>query len=157
MQTFPRLERDNLHLVSDKWQDQNVNSCYRQVLDTLIIHASIMTHISGSYGGCSIWGQPVPRELIAMIGLLTQNLNCWPSLKTQSVYFSMSPSSPGNLSKTCTADGWTEMHPIHIVVNCGYNLNSTNDDVSKPLWPWKRCRNSQWSQNSHQPQRGNIL
>ena len=43
----------------------------------------------------------------------------------------MSP-SPGNLSKTCTAEGWTEMHPIDIALNCGYNLNSTSDDVSKP-------------------------
>ncbi|KAG9347758.1 hypothetical protein JZ751_003772 [Albula glossodonta] len=33
----------------------------------------------------------------------------------------------GNLSKTCTADGWTEMEPITIVVNCGYNLNNTDD------------------------------
>lgn len=42
----------------------------------------------------------------------------------------ISAPSAGNLSKTCTADGWTEMHPIDIAVNCGYNLNSTSDDVS---------------------------
>lgn len=42
------------------------------------------------------------------------------------------PHPPGNLSKTCTADGWTVMHPFDIAVNCGYNLNSTSDDVSKP-------------------------
>lgn len=36
----------------------------------------------------------------------------------------------GNLSKTCTADGWTEMLPMAIALNCGYNMNSTNDDVS---------------------------
>ncbi|TRY65617.1 hypothetical protein DNTS_022617 [Danionella cerebrum] len=35
----------------------------------------------------------------------------------------------GNLSKTCTADGWTEMDPMEIAVNCGYNLNGTVDDV----------------------------
>lgn len=42
---------------------------------------------------------------------------------------------PGNLSKTCTADGWTEMRPFDIAVNCGYNLNSTSDDVSKQQSP----------------------
>lgn len=36
----------------------------------------------------------------------------------------------GNLSKTCTADGWTEMDPMEIAVYCGYNLNGTIDDVS---------------------------
>ncbi|RXN09891.1 vasoactive intestinal polypeptide receptor 1 [Labeo rohita] len=36
----------------------------------------------------------------------------------------------GNLSKTCTADGWTEMDPIEIAVHCGYNLNGTVDDDS---------------------------
>ncbi|MEQ2286267.1 Vasoactive intestinal polypeptide receptor [Ameca splendens] len=41
-----------------------------------------------------------------------------------------------NLSKTCTADGWTEMHPIDIAVNCGYNLNSTSDE-GKFFWQVK--------------------
>ncbi|TNN88817.1 Vasoactive intestinal polypeptide receptor [Liparis tanakae] len=41
-----------------------------------------------------------------------------------------------NLSKTCTADGWTEMHPIDIAMNCGYNLNSTSDD-GKFFWQVK--------------------
>lgn len=36
----------------------------------------------------------------------------------------------GNLSKTCTADGWTEMDPMEIAVYCGYNLNGSIDDVS---------------------------
>ncbi|KAK1806321.1 hypothetical protein P4O66_000033 [Electrophorus voltai] len=35
---------------------------------------------------------------------------------------------PGNLSKTCTADGWTEVNPIMIAMNCGYNFNGTIDD-----------------------------
>ncbi len=39
-------------------------------------------------------------------------------------------SHTGNLSKTCTADGWTEMDPMEIAVHCGYNLNGTLDDVS---------------------------
>ncbi|CAK6972894.1 vasoactive intestinal polypeptide receptor 1 isoform X2 [Scomber scombrus] len=42
----------------------------------------------------------------------------------------------GNLSKTCTPEGWTEMHPIDIAMNCGYNLNSTSDD-GKFFWQVK--------------------
>ena len=38
--------------------------------------------------------------------------------------------SLGNLSKTCTSEGWTEMHPLDIALNCGYNANNTGDDVS---------------------------
>ncbi|XP_069559560.1 vasoactive intestinal polypeptide receptor 1b [Brachyistius frenatus] len=61
---------------------------------------------------------------------------CWPTARVGEVvtitcpmYFSyFSDQQRGNLSKTCTADGWTEMHPIDIALNCGYNLNSTNDD-----------------------------
>ncbi|GLD54728.1 vasoactive intestinal polypeptide receptor 1 isoform X1 [Lates japonicus] len=62
---------------------------------------------------------------------------CWPSARVGEVvtitcptYFSyFSDEQKGNLSKTCTANGWTEMRPIDIAVNCGYNLNSTSDDV----------------------------
>ncbi|TKS87717.1 Vasoactive intestinal polypeptide receptor [Collichthys lucidus] len=62
---------------------------------------------------------------------------CWPSASVGEVvtitcptYFSyFSDQHRGNLSKTCTADGWTEMHPLDIAVNCGYNLNSTNDET----------------------------
>ncbi|XP_017572954.1 vasoactive intestinal polypeptide receptor 1b [Pygocentrus nattereri] len=62
---------------------------------------------------------------------------CWPSARVGEMvvipcpnYFSYFSEhhSEGNLSKTCTADGWTEVHPITIAVNCGYNLNSTGDD-----------------------------
>lgn len=49
---------------------------------------------------------------------------CWQRANL-SLFFSC---CPGNLSKTCTADGWTEMHPMTIAVNCGYNMNSTNED-----------------------------
>uniref|UniRef100_A0A8C7YVQ7 Vasoactive intestinal peptide receptor 1b n=1 Tax=Oryzias sinensis TaxID=183150 RepID=A0A8C7YVQ7_9TELE len=61
---------------------------------------------------------------------------CWPYARVGEVvtiscptYFSyFSDQQRGNLSKTCTADGWTEMHPVDIALNCGYNLNSTSDD-----------------------------
>ncbi|XP_044031711.1 vasoactive intestinal polypeptide receptor 1b isoform X2 [Siniperca chuatsi] len=69
---------------------------------------------------------------------------CWPSASIGEVvtitcptYFSyFSDQHKGNLSKTCTADGWTEMHPFDIAVNCGYNLNSTSDD-GKFFWQVK--------------------
>ncbi|KAF3836559.1 hypothetical protein F7725_029117 [Dissostichus mawsoni] len=69
---------------------------------------------------------------------------CWPSASVGEVvtitcptYFSyFSDEHKGNLSKTCTADGWTEMHPIDIAMNCGYNLNSTSDD-GKFFWQVK--------------------
>ncbi|KAM4521397.1 vasoactive intestinal polypeptide receptor-like, partial [Fundulus diaphanus] len=69
---------------------------------------------------------------------------CWPSARIGEVvtitcptYFSyFSDKHRGNLSKTCTAYGWTEMHPIDIAVNCGYNLNSTSDD-GKFFWQVK--------------------
>ncbi|CAM9188725.1 unnamed protein product, partial [Lampetra planeri] len=63
-------------------------------------------------------------------------ITCWPSARVGEVvtiscpaYFSyFNDQHKGNLSKTCTRDGWTEMHPIDIAMNCGYNLNSTSDD-----------------------------
>uniref|UniRef100_H2V7A6 Vasoactive intestinal peptide receptor 1b n=1 Tax=Takifugu rubripes TaxID=31033 RepID=H2V7A6_TAKRU len=69
---------------------------------------------------------------------------CWPSAGvgevvtiTCPVYFSyFSDQHKGNLSKTCTADGWTEMHPLDIAVNCGYNVNGTSDDGNF-LWQVK--------------------
>uniref|UniRef100_G3NGC7 Vasoactive intestinal peptide receptor 1b n=1 Tax=Gasterosteus aculeatus aculeatus TaxID=481459 RepID=G3NGC7_GASAC len=69
---------------------------------------------------------------------------CWPAATVGEVvtitcptYFSyFSDEHKGNLSKTCTADGWTQMHPIDIAVNCGYNLNSTSDD-GKFFWQVK--------------------
>ncbi|KAK2814902.1 hypothetical protein Q7C36_023168 [Tachysurus vachellii] len=62
---------------------------------------------------------------------------CWPSAKVGELVVIQCPNyfryfsehhTGGNLSKTCTAEGWTEVHPIMIAVNCGYNLNGTVDD-----------------------------
>ncbi|KAG5851038.1 vasoactive intestinal polypeptide receptor 1b isoform X1 [Anguilla rostrata] len=71
-------------------------------------------------------------------------ITCWPSAKVGEVvtiscpnYFSyFNDQHKGNLSKTCTADGWTEMLPITIAMNCGYNLNNTIDD-GKFFWTVK--------------------
>ncbi|XP_046879955.1 vasoactive intestinal polypeptide receptor 1b isoform X3 [Hypomesus transpacificus] len=66
------------------------------------------------------------------------SIACWPSAKFGEVvtifcptyfsYFSDQHKGKVNLSKTCTTDGWTEMHPIDIALNCGYNMNNTGDD-----------------------------
>ncbi|KAM9436673.1 vasoactive intestinal polypeptide receptor 1b [Clarias gariepinus] len=61
---------------------------------------------------------------------------CWPSARVGELvvipcptYFRhISEHNGGNLSKTCTADGWTEVQPLMVAVNCGYNLNGTVDD-----------------------------
>ncbi|KAG7272482.1 hypothetical protein CRUP_009034 [Coryphaenoides rupestris] len=42
----------------------------------------------------------------------------------------------GNLTKTCTADGWTGMLPIDIAVICGYNRNITGEE-GKFFWQVK--------------------
>ncbi|XP_061876667.1 vasoactive intestinal polypeptide receptor 1b isoform X1 [Entelurus aequoreus] len=70
---------------------------------------------------------------------------CWPSAQVGQVvtitcpaYFSYfsEQHKAGNLSKTCTADGWTEMRPLDIALNCGYNINSTSDE-GKFFWQVK--------------------
>ncbi|KAJ8268005.1 hypothetical protein COCON_G00131770 [Conger conger] len=63
-------------------------------------------------------------------------ITCWPSARVGEVvtipcpdYFKyFSSQHKGNLSKMCTSDGWTEMHPTSYALNCGYNLNSTSSD-----------------------------
>ncbi|KAJ8337157.1 hypothetical protein SKAU_G00383770 [Synaphobranchus kaupii] len=63
-------------------------------------------------------------------------ITCWPPASVGEVvtipcpaYFKyFSNQHKGNLSKMCTRDGWTEMHPTSYALNCGYNLNSTNSD-----------------------------
>ncbi|XP_052373552.1 vasoactive intestinal polypeptide receptor 1b [Oncorhynchus keta] len=64
---------------------------------------------------------------------------CWPSASVGEVitikcpkYFSYFSDHivkhKGNLSKTCTSEGWTELQPLDIALNCGYNSNNTGDD-----------------------------
>lgn len=49
------------------------------------------------------------------------------SLPKQSLV-SVCPS--GNLSKTCTADGWTPISMDSYILDCGYNPNSTMEENS---------------------------
>nr|XP_055038221.1 vasoactive intestinal polypeptide receptor 1b isoform X1 [Misgurnus anguillicaudatus] len=66
------------------------------------------------------------------------NIACWPSAKVgehvvipcPNYFRHFSDHHEGNLSKTCTADGWTEMDPMTTAMNCGYNHNGTGDDDS---------------------------
>ncbi|KAG7455533.1 hypothetical protein MATL_G00257670 [Megalops atlanticus] len=74
------------------------------------------------------------------------NISCWPSASVGEVvtipcpdYFKyFSNQHKGNLSKTCTLDGWTEMPPIAYALNCGYNPNNTiGDEAGKFFWSVK--------------------
>ncbi|XP_037537931.1 vasoactive intestinal polypeptide receptor-like [Nematolebias whitei] len=66
-------------------------------------------------------------------------ITCWPSANIDQVvtipcpkylfYFSRSV-SPRNLSKTCTADGWTPISMDSYILDCGYNPNSTMEENS---------------------------
>ncbi|XP_057713262.1 vasoactive intestinal polypeptide receptor-like [Corythoichthys intestinalis] len=68
-------------------------------------------------------------------------ITCWPNADVGEVvtipcpkylfYFSReipTLSSLGNLSKTCTKDGWTPISTDSYIIDCGYNPNSTVDD-----------------------------
>lgn len=130
----------------------------RAALQARIMHESVMAHISGRdsrggfrFGRVFFFFSAVTQKLHTRghwqchstshsstwsVGTIPNKVG--EQVKRQSCRLGgcdlsvSSPSpSPGNLSKTCTADGWTQMHPIDIAVNCGYNLNSTSDDVSK--------------------------
>ncbi|KAF7222952.1 vasoactive intestinal polypeptide receptor [Nothobranchius furzeri] len=66
-------------------------------------------------------------------------ITCWPAADVGEVvtipcpkylfYFSGSVSSR-NLSKTCTADGWTPISLDSYIMDCGYNPNNTMDENS---------------------------
>uniref|UniRef100_A0A3Q3DI04 Vasoactive intestinal peptide receptor 1a n=1 Tax=Hippocampus comes TaxID=109280 RepID=A0A3Q3DI04_HIPCM len=63
-------------------------------------------------------------------------ITCWPNADVGEVVTIPCPNcnsclsfcSLGNLSKTCTEDGWTPMSSDSYVIDCGYNPNSTVDD-----------------------------
>ncbi|KAL4635376.1 vasoactive intestinal polypeptide receptor-like [Arapaima gigas] len=69
---------------------------------------------------------------------------CWPSAAVGEVvtiscphYFHyFNDQHKGNLSKNCTSNGWTEIHPANIALNCGYNVNSSADE-GKFFWTVK--------------------
>lgn len=59
---------------------------------------------------------------------------CWPSARIGELvtipcpkYFSHVSDQRGNISKSCTANGWTEINPVVAAYNCGYDPNITDD------------------------------
>ncbi|RXN08704.1 zinc finger and BTB domain-containing 47-like protein [Labeo rohita] len=62
------------------------------------------------------------------------DLACWPSARIGELvtipcpnYFSHVSDQRGNISKSCTTNGWTEINPVVVAYNCGYNPNITED------------------------------
>ncbi|KAM3850012.1 vasoactive intestinal polypeptide receptor-like [Diretmus argenteus] len=62
---------------------------------------------------------------------------CWPSADVGEVvtipcpkyfFYFTSHLHMGNLSKTCTEDGWSQISTVSYVLDCGFNPNSTMDD-----------------------------
>lgn len=63
---------------------------------------------------------------------------CWPNADVGQVvtipcpkfllFFSGDARTPGNLSKTCTEDGWTNVSMESYVMDCGYNVDYAGDD-----------------------------
>ncbi|XP_046882760.1 vasoactive intestinal polypeptide receptor-like isoform X1 [Hypomesus transpacificus] len=72
---------------------------------------------------------------------------CWPSARVGKVvtipcpkYFTYFTNHfhMGNLSKTCTIDGWSEINPDSYALDCGYNPNSTTgEEAGKFYWAVK--------------------
>ncbi|TRY53829.1 hypothetical protein DNTS_002787 [Danionella cerebrum] len=62
------------------------------------------------------------------------DLACWPSAQIGELvtipcpsYFSHVSDQRGNISKTCTVNGWTEVNPVVVAYNCGYDPNVTDE------------------------------
>uniref|UniRef100_A0A8C1BEN2 Vasoactive intestinal peptide receptor 1a n=2 Tax=Cyprinus carpio TaxID=7962 RepID=A0A8C1BEN2_CYPCA len=62
------------------------------------------------------------------------DLACWPTARIGELvsipcpnYFSHVSDQRGNISKSCTANGWTEINPVVVAYNCGYDPNITQD------------------------------
>ncbi|KAG1969483.1 vasoactive intestinal polypeptide receptor [Pimephales promelas] len=59
---------------------------------------------------------------------------CWPSARIGELvtipcpnYFSHVSDQRGNISKSCTDNGWTEINPVAVAFNCGFDPNITED------------------------------
>ncbi|XP_053324271.1 vasoactive intestinal polypeptide receptor-like [Spea bombifrons] len=63
------------------------------------------------------------------------NITCWPSAEVgESVvmqcphYFDFFTNTEANVSRNCTDQGWTELHPGPYALTCGFNPNSSQTD-----------------------------
>uniref|UniRef100_A0A8B9GN60 Vasoactive intestinal peptide receptor 1a n=1 Tax=Astyanax mexicanus TaxID=7994 RepID=A0A8B9GN60_ASTMX len=67
---------------------------------------------------------------------------CWPPASIGQLvtipcpnYFSHISDQKGNISKSCTEDGWTNIDPAVVAQNCGYTLNYTEgEDMVRITW-----------------------
>ncbi|KAF4117182.1 hypothetical protein G5714_001735 [Onychostoma macrolepis] len=55
------------------------------------------------------------------------DIACWPSARIGELVTIPCPNYFRNISKSCTADGWTEINPVVVAYNCGYDPNITED------------------------------
>ncbi|MGH0156344.1 UNVERIFIED_CONTAM: hypothetical protein FKN15_031265 [Acipenser sinensis] len=60
------------------------------------------------------------------------NITCWPSAKVGEmvlrqcpIYFSFFSDMHGNVTRSCTKQGWADMHPVSYAVACGYDVNTS--------------------------------
>ncbi|MBN3273836.1 VIPR protein, partial [Polyodon spathula] len=60
------------------------------------------------------------------------NITCWPSaqvgemvLRQCPTYFSFFSDMHGNVTRSCTKQGWAGMHPVSYAVACGYDVNTS--------------------------------
>ncbi|KAK1171961.1 vasoactive intestinal polypeptide receptor-like isoform X2 [Acipenser oxyrinchus oxyrinchus] len=73
-------------------------------------------NISAVYGCTGMW----------------DNITCWPSAKVGEVvlrqcpaYFSIFSDMHGNVTRSCTKQGWADMQPVSYAVACGYDVNTS--------------------------------
>ncbi|XP_056149785.1 vasoactive intestinal polypeptide receptor-like [Lampris incognitus] len=87
-----------------------------------------LAHIENKTTGCSgMWDR----------------IACWPSASVGDVvtipcpkyfFYVTGQFQMGNLSKTCSGDGWSKNNPVSYMLDCGYNPNSTTDDEAGQIY-----------------------
>ncbi|XP_068529388.1 vasoactive intestinal polypeptide receptor 1 isoform X2 [Anas acuta] len=64
------------------------------------------------------------------------NITCWPEAQVGAVvvkpcpkYFRFLTTFVGNVTRNCTSQGWTDVYPAPYAVACGFDSNSTPEEV----------------------------
>lgn len=66
---------------------------------------------------------------------LTKGKRLFKSMPSLSCFNLLFLFPPGNVSRNCTSQGWTDVYPAPYAVACGYDSNSTpGEEVCKPRW-----------------------
>ncbi|KAM6452956.1 vasoactive intestinal polypeptide receptor 1 isoform 1-T2 [Liasis olivaceus] len=91
---------------------------------------SIMKAIESEREKCS--GYSNSDNLTLGCRSLWDNITCWPTANFGEIkvlpcpsYFTYFSKIQGNISRNCTKDGWSDIHPAPYPVACGYDSNST--------------------------------